>query len=92
MTQMEIKKSAGIKNEPVLTAGDRQLVNQPQAVPEAFIGKPEVASRLQKTLRSVDNWMQLGILPYYKVGRSVLFKWSEVEAHLALNCRVTRPH
>ncbi len=34
--------------------------------------------------------MQLGILPNYKVGRSVLFKWSEIEAHLAKTCCVSR--
>lgn len=58
--------------------------------PEGFIGKAEIAQRLNKTLRTVDNWMQRGILPYYKIGRSVEFKWSEVEAHLAQTCRVTR--
>ena len=58
---------------------------------EPFIGKPEVARRLGKTLRTVDNWMILGNLPYYKIGRSIVFKWSEVESHLAQNCRVIKP-
>lgn len=57
---------------------------------ERFIGKTEVARRLNKTVRTVDNWMQRGILPYYKIGRSVEFKWSEIELHLAQTCRVTR--
>jgi len=60
------------------------------AGPEGFINKPEVARRLNKTLRTVDNWMQRGLLPYFKIGRSVTFKWSDVEAHLAQNCRVCR--
>ena len=60
------------------------------ATPEVYIGKTEVARRLNKTLRTVDNWMQRGILPYYKIGRSVEFKWSEVELHLAQTCRVRR--
>ena len=59
-------------------------------VVEPFIGKQEVMQRLNKTLRTVDNWMKRGILPYYKIGRSVEFKWSEVEAHLAQTCRVCR--
>jgi excisionase family DNA binding protein len=63
---------------------------QPPATPEGFIGKTEVAGRLNKTIRTVDNWMSRGLLPYYKIGRSVEFKWSEVEAHLAQTCRVTR--
>ena len=57
---------------------------------EAFINKLEVAKRLGKTLRTVDNWMNRGILPYYKIGRSVEFRWSEVEHHLALTARVRR--
>lgn len=57
---------------------------------EHFINKAEVARRLNKTLRTVDNWMARGILPYYKIGRSVEFKWSEVESHLAQTCRVAR--
>ena len=56
--------------------------------PENFIGKNEVADRLGKTLRTVDNWMREGRIPFYKIGRSVCFKWSEVEAHLAANYRV----
>ena len=59
-------------------------------VTEAFINKGEVARRLGKTLRTIDNWMQVGILPYYKIGRSVAFKWSEIEAALARTCRVAR--
>ncbi len=59
-------------------------------VVEGFINKPEVARRLGKKLRTVDNWMQRGILPYYKIGRSVSFKWSEIETALARTCRVSR--
>jgi excisionase family DNA binding protein len=57
---------------------------------EPFITKPEVARRLNKQVRTVDNWMQRGILPYYKIGRSVAFKWSEIEVALAKTCRVSR--
>lgn len=63
---------------------------QPVTPAEEFIGKSEVARRLKKTLRTVDNWMGRGLLPYYKIGRSVSFRWSEVEAHLAANYRVCR--
>jgi len=57
---------------------------------EPFIDKREVARRLNKTVRTADNWMRRGLLPYYKIGRSVSFKWSEVEAHLGETCRVCR--
>lgn len=55
---------------------------------EPFINKPEVARRLGKRVRTIDNWMQGGLLPYYKIGRSVVFKWSEVEVQLKQVCRV----
>ncbi len=46
---------------------------------EPFIGKREVARRLGKTVRTVDNWMRRGMLPYYKCNRTVTFRWSEVQ-------------
>jgi excisionase family DNA binding protein len=57
---------------------------------EPFIDKAEVAKRTQMKVRTVNDWMKRGLLPYYKVGRLVRFKWSEVEAHLAQTCRVCR--
>lgn len=56
--------------------------------PEPFIDKPEVARRLSKEVRTIDNWMKRGLIPYYKISRSVSFKWSEVEACLRARCRV----
>jgi len=52
-------------------------------VPEKLISKRDVARRLGKTIRTIDHWMQRGLLPYYKIGRTVSFRWSEVERRLA---------
>ena len=57
---------------------------------EAFINKVEVSKRLGLRLRTVDAWMRRGLLPYYKMGRRVRFKWSEIEVHLLKHCRVCR--
>jgi excisionase family DNA binding protein len=57
-------------------------------LPEHFISKAEVARRLGKRVRTIDNWMRQGLLPYYKINHSVCFKWSEVERHLEQLCRV----
>ena len=59
-----------------------------QVQPEGFIDKPEVAKRMQRTVRTVDNLMKRRLIPFYKIGRSVSFKWSEIETHLAATCRV----
>ena len=57
---------------------------------EEFIGKAEVARRLGVRMRTVDDWMRRGVLPYYKPGHSVRFLWSEVQAHFGETCRVCR--
>ena len=79
-------------NERIAMAKTAQVTApvQPLAQPEDYIKKPVVAKRLNKTVRTVDNWMKRGLLPYYKIGRSVEFKWSEVDAHLKATCRVSR--
>lgn len=62
--------------------------SQPRAKVEEYISKKEVAARLKQDERTVNNWMRLGLLPYYKIGRTVRFKWSEVEAFFEQHCRV----
>ena len=52
---------------------------------EGFLTKTQVAVRLNRSVKTVNNWMRRKILPYYKPGRSVLFRWSEVVAHLEAN-------
>jgi predicted DNA-binding transcriptional regulator AlpA len=55
---------------------------------EGYIDKRECARRLGRTPRSVDTYMARGILPFYKLGRTVAFKWSEVDAHIKAHYRV----
>jgi len=57
---------------------------------EPFIGKREVARRLGKTVRTVDNWMRRGMLPYYKCHRTVAFRWSEVQRFMREQFQVCR--
>jgi excisionase family DNA binding protein len=56
---------------------------------DGFISKAEVAKRLGKTARTVEQWMRRGIIPYLKIGKgrraTVLFKWPDIEAHLKTN-------
>jgi hypothetical protein len=57
---------------------------------EPFINKAETARRLDCGLRTLDSWMERGIVPFYKVSKRVMFRWSEVQAVLERNCRVDR--
>ncbi len=57
---------------------------------EGFVGKTEIAKRLGKTVRTVDSWMRDGRVPFIKLGRSVLFRWSDVERHIVTHYQVLR--
>lgn len=63
----------------------------PAFKPEGYVTKKELAGLLKRGLRTIDTWMADGQIPYYKKGRNVIFKWSEIDATLRA-CRVYRPH
>ena len=58
--------------------------------PEPFIEKAEAAQRLGIRPRTLDEWLHDGRVPFYRIGRSVRLRWSEVQAHLADTSRVNR--
>ena len=74
---------------PVLVATFAPI-STPDPGPELFIKKREVARRFQTRVRTVDNWMKRRLIPYYKIGRSVTFRWSEIEEQLRDTCLVKR--
>ena len=43
-----------------------------------ILNKHQLARRLGKCPRTIDAWMRQGRLPYVKLGRSVIFRWSHV--------------
>jgi excisionase family DNA binding protein len=57
---------------------------------EPYITKKELADRLRKSARTVEKWQKQGVIPFYKLGRSVFYRWSEVQAHLGEHFRVCR--
>ena len=50
--------------------------------PEGYLSKPELATRLRRSVRTIERWQRLGVLPYVKCGRSVYYNWVHVEAEL----------
>jgi len=55
--------------------------NEVQEIERATDGldtKREVAARLRRSTRTVDDWMRKGKLPYLKIGKTVLFRWQDV--------------
>lgn len=67
------------------SVGIRELQNPG----DRFISKTDVSLRLGKTPRTIEHWMQQGVIPYIKIGKgrraTVLFKWADIEAHLKAN-------
>ena len=47
-----------------------------------FITKRELAKRLHKSTRCLEQWMTKGLIPYIKIERSVLFLWADVQEAL----------
>lgn len=57
---------------------------------DQMVEKAEIAKMLGITIRTVDNWMDRGLLPYFKIGRSVRFRKNDVVQHLNQCTRVCR--
>jgi excisionase family DNA binding protein len=55
-----------------------------------FLKKHQVAEWLQVTTRTVDDYMKRGLLPFYKLGRTVRFNQQDVETVLRRTCLVGR--
>jgi hypothetical protein len=51
---------------------------------DGLLVKRELAIKLRRSPRTVDQWMRQGKLPYLKIGKSVLFRWPDVLEKLAL--------
>ena len=46
------------------------------------LNKAQVAERLNISMRSLENWMAAGDIPYWRRKKLVRFNWPDVEAHL----------
>lgn len=77
-----------MRTEKDSNVGQQAAVTGVAPGPEGYIDKHECARRLGRTVRSVDTYMAKGILPFYKLGRTVAFKWSEVDEHIKAHYRV----
>ncbi len=49
---------------------------------ENFLTKQEVAARLRKTPRTIEQWTKRGIIPVIKISRSCIYAWPDVQAAL----------
>jgi excisionase family DNA binding protein len=66
-----------------------KIANEQRPGQSEYLTKPQIAERLKVTTRTIDTWMQKGLIPYRKIGRTVRFVWEEVCQYLAMRQRQT---
>lgn len=57
---------------------------------QPIVKKKEAAAYFGVTVRSIDNWMKRGYLPYYKIGYCVRIPMHDAESWLREKCLVRR--
>jgi hypothetical protein len=56
--------------------------NQNQAELNKWLPKPEARNRLHVCLKTLDNYLSKGILPYSRFAGKIYVKASDIQAHL----------
>lgn len=53
---------------------------------DGFINKRQLAQKLKTSPRTIEKWVQQGLIPCMKIGRTVRFNWEMVKKELQANC------
>ena len=88
LTQDNLRELASMGNSGSQDMEARPTKASKVMADNELLTKAEIAKRLKKDTRTIDNWMRRGILPYYKLGRTVAFRWSDVLRHFEAHFRV----
>ena len=51
------------------------------AGPEPFLTKEEVAPLLRVQVRTLELWMDRGVVPFFKSNVAVRFRWTVIQQH-----------
>jgi excisionase family DNA binding protein len=57
---------------------------------ETLMTRREAAAHFRVAVRTMENWTRKGYVPYYKLGKVVLYKLSDIEQHWDQKFRVAR--
>jgi len=60
------------------TAPNNTLGQSASQLTDEILDKREAARRLHKSVRTIDSWMKGKKLPFMKIGRTVMFRWSAI--------------
>ena len=80
--ELKIKELAEVASTAEPTRGGMAALTPA----EGWVGKRAAAEHLKISSGTLNNWMKKGVIPYMRIGRSVRFKLSEVDA--AINRRL----
>ena len=51
---------------------------------DEFLTQEEIAERLKKSVRTIQNWRAAGLIPFKRVGKSLLFHWGSCKRALGV--------
>jgi hypothetical protein len=85
LAEKKIKNTQKVKSCAEDSTPDHVPINVGES---KLIQKDEVAKRLKKSTKWVENYCKSGVIPFIKIGRSVFFNWDEVVESLEANSSV----
>lgn len=57
----------------------------PEGPDEGFLTKAQLAERVGVSMRTLESWMAKRMIPYVKIGKTVRFRWLDVEDTIKRN-------
>ena len=51
---------------------------------DEVLTQPELAERLKKSVRTIQNWRAAGLIPFKCIGKSLLFHWGSCKRALGV--------
>jgi len=51
---------------------------------DEFLTQEEIAERLKKSVRTIQNWRAAGLIPFKRMGKSLLFHWGSCKRALGV--------
>jgi excisionase family DNA binding protein len=77
---IEFSELQSLIEQAVTVAIGNSLPELKQEEPEEILSRQQVADIFGRSLVTIHDWMNKGLLPYYRMNRKVYFKRSEVMA------------
>ena len=59
-------------------------INQTNSGDDEILTQKQIAERLHKSVRTIQNWKASGQLPFTRIGNSILFHWGTCKKKLGM--------